>query len=617
MKRLALIALAGCATTSKPVVLQPLGDTVALTEVTSDGERIELGGGGVADVDLNSRIEVRVDRARVAEIVLGEQLPNGPEVERVKARLRDLTELTRKQQQALAMLVKNTDAWARDGGPRIPSESLQNANKRFEAALIPLNEAIGRYAVRAGQQRSAYFAGPGTQGVFDALRAEQTQVLSEAAALASSSGLRWRMQAVFANNKPIHLDNYDTYPDGPFAVVDKLQPQVTAKELSAQFEEAKQLARELKMIAGLKDALVHAALGALQGYLASLQEAVREDFAALEPVIRAIPAQALDIKEVAAVKTQLEALSATLREIKPACTPVLDAIKRKAPGDVSLDAAEACIRAVIQHGPALLAQARTTGAAAVALVDYVAKNRAKLGELLQPLTDLLPKLETVKRVQQWGDVVKDGWAQLKGFLDAGTAATAAATWSDDQQTDHVLAEITDTTIDLRRTERKEAALLHFRPSIINKDGSAAIVGATHDLRVVRMGAYIDVSAGVAFVDANDDESGPFSAAPGVVAALHYRARPSNGAARAFNALRPGIGLHFLYPDLGSKEVNDAGAVTGEDPSFELGVGGTLTLFGDLLQVGVGYDLQVQRSYWYLGFGLDTLAKLGVRFSPGS
>jgi hypothetical protein len=43
VKRLALIALIGCtATAGKRVALQPLGDTVALTEVTSDRERIDL-----------------------------------------------------------------------------------------------------------------------------------------------------------------------------------------------------------------------------------------------------------------------------------------------------------------------------------------------------------------------------------------------------------------------------------------------------------------------------------------------------------------------------------------------------------------------------------------------
>jgi hypothetical protein len=61
-------------------------------------------------------------------------------------------------------------------------------------------------------------------------------------------------------------------------------------------------------------------------------------------------------------------------------------------------------------------------------------------------------------------------------------------------TDHALAEITDTTIDLRRTERKEGDLLYFRPSIVKEEGSATVLGATHDMRV-RMGTYIDVSAG--------------------------------------------------------------------------------------------------------------------------
>jgi hypothetical protein len=132
-----------------------------------------------------------------------------------------------------------------------------------------------------------------------------------------------------------------------------------------------------------------------------------------------------------------------------------------------------------------------------------------------------------------------------------------------------------------------------------------------------MGMYVDLSAAVAFADAEDGAWGPFAAAPGIVAAVHYHCRSDSAGARGFNAIRPGLGIHFLYPDLGSKEVSTTGAVTGDDPSFELGVGGTVTLFGDLLQVGVGYDLQVRTSYWYIGFGLDTLAKLGVRFSPGS
>src|SRR6185503_10679985 len=543
--------------------------------------------------------------------------PDATQVARIKTRLQELAELTRKQQQVVMQLVDLKDAWTKEGRNSIPSQALQDSVQHFNAAVVPLYEAIRRYAVRAGQQPAAYFEGSGFQGVFEALSEERKKVLAEAEALSNSSGLRWRMQAVFANNKAIHLDNYDTYPDGSFAVVDKLEPQTTAKELSAQFQEAKQLTRDLKNLSGLRDSLIHSALSALQGFLKSLQDAVHHDFAALKPLVQAIPDNALAFKEVAAVKTQLDRLISTLGDLKTACSSVLDAIKKGSLGEINLNQGDVCVRAVMQHGPDLLTQAKAAGQATTALIDFVKNNRERLGELLQPITVLLPKLETVTRLQKWGETIADGWSTLKPFLDFNASATSATAWSDDQLTDHALAEITDTTIDLRRTDRKEGDLLYFRPSIVKKEGSAAVLGATHDMRVVRMGTYIDVSAGVGFLDAKDNAWGPFTAAPGIVAAVHYRWRPDSGFARFFNAVRPGLGIHFLYPDIGSKEVSATGMVTGDDPSFELGIGGTATVFGDLLQVGVGYDLQVKNSYWYLGFGLDTLAKLRVRFSPGS
>ena len=618
MRYVALVLLIGCgAAAPRRTTLQPLGEAVTLTEVTQEGVRIPISGDGVADVDINSRIEVHVDRARVEESFLREQTASGAEVVRVKAQLQELAELTRRQQQMLMQLVDLKDALTQEGPTSIPSQSLQDAVQRFYIALKPLNEAIAHYAVSAGQQPAAYFAGSGHEGTFEALGEERRRVLAEAEAIASGSGLRWRMQAVFANNKPIHLHNYDTYPDGPFAVVDKLEPQTTTKELSAQFEEAKQLTRDLKNLSGLKETLVRSAVNALQGMLKSLQDAVHDDFAALKPLVKAIPDNALAIPDVIAVKEQLAGLIATLGDLQTACSSVLDAIKKGSLDRVNLNQGEVCIRAVMQHGSTLVTQAKSAGQAVAALTELVRSNPGKLGALLQPITDLLPRLDTVKQLKQWGQDVERGWKDLEAFLGANAVAASATTWSDTQLTDHTLAEITDTAIDLRRTERKENDLLYFRPSIITKEGSATVLGATHDLRVVRMGPYLDVSAGVGFVDAKNDAWGPFTAAPAIVAALHYRLRPDDRPSRLFNAIRPGLGIHFLYPDLGTREVSAMGVVTGEDPSFELGVGGTMTLFGDLLQVGVGYDLQVKTSYWYLGFGLDTLAKLRVRFSPGS
>jgi hypothetical protein len=618
VKRLLLVCLAGCASApARPPSLEPLGDTVALTEVTSSGDHVPLASDGVSEVDINSRIEVHVDRAKVQDLFERQQGGDATETQRVRAKLKQLDDLTRQQQQMVKQLVDLKGAWLAEGSTSVPTESLQRAVRQFNQALSPLNASIKRYAVAAGQSTDTYFAQPGFDGVYKALDDERQKVLAQAAALANSSGLRWRMQAELTQGKPIHLQNYDNYPDGTFTVVDKLAPQASLKEISAQLDEAKQLAKDVKDLSGLKDALVKSAVTALQGVLSSLQDTLHGDLATLEPVVKAIPDAALSIKEVAAVKKQLDDLVPTLQAIQTGCAPILDAIKKGSLAGVTVAQGEACLHAVQPHGSELLAQAKAAGLGALALIDLVKKDPSKFTGVLQPVQDLVPKLATVAALQPWADTIGKGWTELKSFLQLSSDAAAATQWTSDQQTDHLFAEITDTAIDLRRTDRKEGDFLYFRPSIVKQDGSAAVVGATSDMRVVRMGAYIDVSAGVGFVDRKDNHWGPFSAAPGVVAAVHYHSRPLTTAARLFNAVQPGLGVHFLYPDLGSKQVNAMGVATGDDPSFELGVGGTVTLFGDLIQVGAGYDLQVNASYWYIGFGLDTLAKLGVRFSPGS
>jgi len=620
MKRLLFVGLASCAAApARPASLQPLGDTVALTEVTSSGDRHPVASDGLSEVDLNSRIEVHVDRDQVERSV--SSAPGGDAAAQpIKAKLVQLDELTRQQQVMVKQLVDLKAAWTAAGSPSVPAEALQRGVQQLARAQLAFTDGLVRYASAAGQPAQTYVTPqPGltaTQSTFKALDDERQRVLAQAAALANSSGLRWRMQAELTQGKPIHLQNYDNYPDGTFTVIDKLAPQVSLKEISAQFEEAKQLARDVKDLSGLKDALVKSAMSALQGMLSSLQDTLRGDLTTLEPVVKAIPDTALQIKEVAAVRKQLGDLVPTLAAINTGCAPVLGAIKRGSLGGVTVAQGEACLHAVQAHGAQLFDQARSAGQATLALFDLL-KNPGKFAAVLQPVQDLVPKLTAITALQQWADTLTKSWATLAQFLQLSSDAAAATQWTSDQQTDHLFAEITDTTIDLRRTDRKEGDFVYFRPSIVNQDGSASVVGDTTDLRVVRMGAYIDVSAGVGFVDRKDNHWGPFSAAPGVLAAVHYHSRPTGTAARIFNAVRPGVGIHFLYPDLGSKQVNAMGMATGDDPSFELGVGGTVTLFGDLLQVGAGYDLQVNASYWYIGFGLDTLAKLGVRFSPGS
>lgn len=617
---LALPALAGCGGAGpREASLHPLAGTVALTEVTSDGERIAIAPGGISEVDINSRIEIHVERTRVEQVFEGQGRADPADAARIRSQLGELSRLTQMQKAAMERLAALSARWVQEGRPAVPSQALRDANAKRELQQLKLNEAIASYATAAGQPKARYFEGRGGPlAVWTALDEERGRVLAEAAQLAGrAAALRWRMQAVFARGKPIHLDNYDTYPDGPFGIVDKLVPQTTARELAAGLAEAKQLAKDLQDLSGAKDALVKAALGQLADLVGSLKEALRDDLDAIAALAREVPDGALKLKEVKAVKAELGLLADAIADLRAPCTAVLDAISAGSPGSLQLGRVGPCLRAVLRAGPGVLDRARAAGAAVRTLLDLVEKQPARLGALLAPLRALAPRLETVKLVETWAVKVSGGWGQTRSLLELQAEAIEVPVWSADQQTDQLVGELTDTVIDLRRTDRKEGDLLHFRPSIVKADGTAVLLGPTADFRVARMGTYIDVSAGVSFVDKRDDAWGPFTAAPGITAAVHHRWRPGGAFTRTLNALRPGVGVHFLYPDLGRRQVDAAGNESGEDPAFELGVGGSVLLFGDLLQVGIGYDLQVSTGYWYVGFGLDTLARLGVRFSPGS
>jgi hypothetical protein len=611
------LLLAGCGARASRVPLGPLDETVALTEVTAEGERIPITGGGVADVDINSRIEVRVDRARVEEIFKRAGQLDQDAAAPIRAQLAELAGLTRKQKELLERFTQLVASFKAAGPVTVLPPALEAQVRQLSADRVAFGDEIARYARGAGQAPGDYYAG-GLAGVLTALDAERRRVLALADKLTEPArGLRWRMQAVFARGTPIHLDNYDTYPDGTFGLVDKLMPQTTPKELATQLDEAKQLAEDLKDLSSARQAALRATAAALQEQLGALLGALDGDADAVETAAAAIHDDALRLAEVRTVKAAVQAVGKSISRVRAACGPLIDAAQRGAIERVAAADPTSCARAMLVDGPRLIAEIGKAATALAALGRLLDRFPTKVGALLQPLRELVPRLKTIGQLKAWADRAEQGWKHLLGELELGSQIAAAPVWLADQQTDLPLEAITDTAIDLRRTARKEGDLLHFRPSLVKADGSAAILGTTSDFRVVRMGMYIDVSAGVAFVNKLDDAWGPFSTAPGVVAAVHYRWRPEDRAARFMNALRPGLGIHFFNPDLDTPKVDATGAVIEDDSAVEIGVGGSLLLFGDLLQVGAGYDLQADTSYWYVGFGLNTLANLGVRFSPGS
>ncbi len=167
-------------------------------------------------------------------------------------------------------------------------------------------------------------------------------------------------------------------------------------------------------------------------------------------------------------------------------------------------------------------------------------------------------------------------------------------------------QVTDTEIPVTSAARRDGDTIVFVVQILDKNGSVVAEG-TKVFRVYRFGFYADPSAGVIFVNRINTPAGgrevEFVAAPAVSYGVRFRTRGEGVWARAWNATNLAVGLH-------------AGLLNFEGSDVEVGVGGVVSLFGDLVSTGYGYNLQVgeDRDYWFIGIGLLELLE-AVRGKP--
>ena len=174
------------------------------------------------------------------------------------------------------------------------------------------------------------------------------------------------------------------------------------------------------------------------------------------------------------------------------------------------------------------------------------------------------------------------------------------------------------TIDLNDTPADRGDELFVRAELITTDenGEEDVLMWTKKTFVVnRFGITDSFSSHLVFVNRlgsgqTQDPDTDFDPAPSASWTLHYRIRPDVNAElseKLYCILDPGIGINTAAMDF-------------EDENFQIGVGGHLTLFDDLLILGYGYNLQAEtdHDYSYLGIGvLEALDTVGNLFGAES
>ncbi len=140
-----------------------------------------------------------------------------------------------------------------------------------------------------------------------------------------------------------------------------------------------------------------------------------------------------------------------------------------------------------------------------------------------------------------------------------------------------LSELKSTSIDILRTERKENDI--FKLYLRLERRGAIISDQQYSFKVQNYGIYNKWVGDLVFAKGNWQEKfQPVTAASWVI---HYNPRShsnrtQNLGVEALKLLNPGLGLNSVM------FMNDG--------NVEYGIGVTLTLFDDILQVGYGYNL---------------------------
>jgi len=585
---------------------------VTAVEITESGERLAIPSTGITEVDVNSSIQLTVDRDTAQKKLAATAGVDSAKVDALQKRSAKLSAVINSERAALAGLERIIES-----PPRTFQETrdaMRAQGDLEDAALKALMEIRSRKELNRLLASSNHYS-----VVIAELDLENGKIVEELNELtAKLSRVGWRMQAALYNRDgehALHLAGYDDLPEGELNVVNKL---AIPTNLQAVLDETKSKTADLK---DLKDALQKARAKAeeqaknlrarLLKVAAELEKFPAKVVDDVKKAPWATPGKGKELQaNVESLAGLVTAALATckdgfgqLRSLEGASLPELARVVANPASPV-----RACVQALSDRKLAATASAVPTNVndlrQAILADATLARTigTAALNEL-QALPEKL-QVDATKELMGW-------WFAVQGL---GEGPVLGET---EQLKDRAYAEVADTSIELTRSARAGGDYVYYRAASVNS-GTVTERWTGAPLRVVTTGWHVNVSGSVVFVRAlkPQDQDSEFPAAPAATATMHYgsqRASNQQHGSRFWNFVDPGLGLHVAYLDLGPK-VSAQDTSPKADPAMELGVGGVLQLFGDVLQGGVAYDLQTARPYWFFGIGLQTATNFGLTAS---
>ena len=618
-----VVALALAAAACGGAAAKPAKSPVSAVEVTESGEKVPVPPDGTTDIDINSRIELAVD-SNAARQALGSSVAvNVASLEELKSKTTILSAAIASQKAVITELTADLET---PPAPEKVPAALTRLNNLQTKALDALQAVSTRAEINAdlARGRRSYETSISRLAQRTAELQDQLETLEK-----SLARVGWRMQATLyssTGSTDLHLAGYDDIAEGDPNLINKL---ALPKDFDKTVTAAKTAAADMKDL----HTTFARAQAALTNQLAELKRrlgVVADELPKLPDLLKKVEsAPWASLKEgKVVVASAREAVAggqeifsacragfATLRELDTVSVSALIGVLSKPGSSVA-----ACADAIVSKGPAVVKSAMALHDN-IATMNSAATSDAALAKALAAQTAAdAEALETSLRRSALAEL-GEAWSKVKDFLGEGAALVGTPTFAAaEHATDRSYREVSDTTIDLVRSARVPGDVVYYRASVVT-DGKVRQSWTSAPLRVVVTGVHIDVSGSVVFVRALKPQSvdSSWPAAPAVTATLHYGAKRSaneNQGNPVWRFLDPGLGLHVAYLDLGPK-VPKGSTTPPSDPATEVGIGSTFQLFGDVVQGGVAYDLQVRRPYWFFGIGLKTATKLGLTVPAGN
>jgi hypothetical protein len=423
----------------------------------------------------------------------------------------------------------------------------------------------------------------------DALRLERDSLLKAAGVFVQVGG--WSVTAKGA--RPLHFDGFDENPNledfeverfglGVIALSEEQKRELaTAGETARTFNEQGVTAGLPDLSSGIRSAIGEAVLPVIDEATACVDQ------------IRAQAGQLIALPGALAASAQQQ-VDAALRPLQDLRTSIV-ALKDKYSSDQAA-AGQSTAQFLIATNDDLAGLYRKTESAKTALITLQGALAAVPGGASAEGSKRLATLRT--RARACGDSLQVKLAAARASGDALLENLLAV-----RQINADILAFSESVFRLDIDRIPEAIEFRLRYSGERRDGDRLLVRALlgtagdraparedHELTMFRIQLHLETVVGLIFADplGSSQVTGRFQAGPSYSVLLKRGSRRSTARNRF---LLIGAGLNIAALDFN------------HDDTPELAVGGVISLLGDYVQGGIGYNIPRDRGYWFFGLRL--------------